>query len=369
MKKGKGAILDEFTKVTGYRRKYAIRILGGKADPRSTKPGPKSRYLAILPYLRDLWEVLDRPCSKKLKAAIGELLDHYKNPAMNKVKEQKLKAVSAATIDRLLRPIRQGQRKGVSGTKPLNWIKAQIPLELLHEKVTLPGYVEVDTVLHCGDRISGKYAHTVTITDIASTWTATRAVWTKDADKVLDAVKELECELPFPRCAFASDNGTELLNRAMSDYMTERKRPVKLIRRRAYKKNDNAHVEQKNFTHVRELFGYDRLDDMAMVPIMNEIYSAYWTKLHNYFVPTMKLIERTRIGGRIRKTYDQPKTPFQRILDNPEVPSWVKRTLIDRKKGYDPFKLKAALDEKMRQFRKLVEIARISRKFNDKIPA
>lgn len=368
-KKAKGLILDEFCRVTKYSRKYAVRILSGSVEPRMKKPGPKSKYITILPYLTELWEVLDRPCSKKLKVAIPDLLHHYKNKSLTKKREDLLKSISPSTIDRLLKHIRQGKQKGIGGTKPLNWMKSHIPLELLHKKVTKPGYVEADTVLHCGDRISGTYAHTVTVTDIASTWTENRAVWTKQSDKVLEALKQIETQLPFPLWAFASDNGTELLNQKVYDYLNNRKTKIKIMRRRPNKKNDNAHVEQKNLTHVRQLFGYDRFDDMAMVAVMNEIYSAYWNKLHNFFIPTMKLVERTRVGGRIRKKYDLPKTPFQRILENPEVPQWVKRNLTDQKKGYDPFKLKAALDDRMGDFVRLVEHARIRRKFSSKVPA
>lgn len=370
LKKQKGMILDEFCRTAGYCRKYAIRVLRGQAQPRERKPGPKSKYLGILSHLKDLWEVLDRPCSKKLKAAIPDLLHHYKHEAMTKAKEQKLQAISPATIDRLLKPTRSGWTKGISGTKPLNWMKANIPLELLHEKITKPGYFEADTVHHCGDSLLGQYACTLTMTDIASTWTENRALWGHKGPNVLERIKDIESSLPFPIWAFASDNGTEILNEDIHAYWRKnRKNPVKMVRRRPYKKNDNAHVEQKNYTHVRQLFGYDRFDDHAMVALMNEIYCAYWNKLHNFFIPTMKLIERTRIGGRICKKYDAPKTPFDRILENPEIPSWVKSRLIAEKKCYNPFKLKGSLDDKMRDFAKLTDHARIRRKFLDKVSA
>lgn len=369
-KKQKGLILDEFTKSTGHSRKYAIRILNGSALPRMRRPGPKSKYLAILPHLQDLWEVLDRPCSKKLVVAIPDLVGHYHHPNMSKEKEQKLKSISSSTIDRLLKPVRKGFQKGKSGTKPLNWMKAKIPLELLNHKITKPGYFEGDTVHHCGESLRGLYVSTLTMTDIASTWTENRAFWGRHGTKVLEKLKDIESSIPFPMWAFASDNGSEMLNDEIYRYLRkDRKNPVKMVRRRPYKKNDNAHVEQKNYTHVRQLFGYDRLDDQAMVAIMNEIYCAYWNKLQNFFIPTTKLIERTRVGGRIRKKYDKPKTPFSRILENDEVPIWVKRNLIDQKKGYNPFKLKAALDERMREFIRLVEHARIRRKFLNKVPA
>lgn len=369
-KKAKGLILDEFCRTTSYSRKYAIRVLGGRTEPRLKRPGPKSKYLCILPHLEQLWEVLDRPCSKKLKAAIPDLLDYYKNDQMTKEKERKLKSISPATIDRLLKPTRQRGRKGVGGTKPLSWMKSTIPLELLHEKITKPGYFEADTVHHCGDSLRGTYACTLTMTDIVSTWTENRALWGLSGKKVLEKIQDIEVSLPFPIWAFASDNGSELLNADIHDYLCKhRKAPIKMVRRRAYKKNDNAHVEQKNLTHVRQLFGYERLDDPVMVALMNEIYCAYWNKLHNFFIPTMKLMERTRIGGRIRKKYDQPKTPFKRLLDNPEVPAWVKNRLIEERKCYNPFKLKAALDEKMRVFARLVEHARLRRKFVAKASA
>ncbi len=370
MKKQKRMILDEFCKSAGYCRKYAIRILNGTVEPRARKPGPKSKYVSVLSHLKDLWEVLDRPCSKKLKAAIPNLLDYYRHEDMTKDKERKLRAISPATIDRLLKSTRQGLQKGISGTKSLNWMKANIPLELLHEKITKPGYFEADTVHHCGDSLRGSYVSTLTMTDIASTWTENRAFWGRHGIHVLEKIQDIESRLPFPMWAYASDNGVEVLNEKIHNYLCKgRINPVKMVRRRPNKKNDNAHVEQKNFTHVRQIFGYDRLDDQVMVALMNEIYCAYWNKLHNFFIPTMKLVERTRIGGRIQKKYDQPKTPFDRIIENPEVPAWAKKSLFEQKKCYDPFKLKAGLDERMKDFVRLVEHAKIRKKFDDKRPA
>jgi len=364
-KRAKGFILDEYCKNCGLSRKYAIRVLSGSIEPRMRKPGPKSRYTEITPFLIDLWEVLDLPCSKKLVAAIPELLHYYENSLMTKAIEKKLLAVSSSTIDRLLRSHRKPKRKGISGTRAIPNVKSIIPIELLHKKIAKPGYFEADTVHHCGDSLIGQYTSTLTLTDISSTWTVNRAFWGRDAESVIEQLKMIESDLPFPMTCFASDNGSEVMNTMMRDYLHDRKKKVKMVRRRAYKKNDNAHVEQKNFTHVRQIFGYERLDDMAMVNMMNEIYTAYWNVLHNYFTPTMKLVERKRVGGRIVKKYDSPRTPFTRILENPEVPKWIKKPLIDRKKGYNPFTLRKLLKEKMNQFVRLIENARIRRKFKN----
>lgn len=357
-KRSKGLILDEFTRSTGYSRKYAIRILSGVVEPRTRKPGPKPRYAKVVVCLKELWEVLDRPCSKKLKAAIPELLPFYKSAHLTTEIERQLRDVSPATIDRLLKPYRTDSRRGLSGTKPLSYMKTTIPLELLNGKVTKPGYLEGDTVGHCGTSLAGKFVNTLTVTDIASAWTVNRAMWCKTAAGVHERLKEIEAELPFPIYSFASDNGSELLNHELYDFWRKgRVKPVKMVRRRPYQKNDNAHVEQKNHTHVRQLFGYERLDDIAMVGMMNEIYSAYWNKLHNFFIPSMKLIKRERVGGKIKKRYDQPKTPYERLIENPEVPLWVKSRLKEQKKCYNPFTLKKMLDEKMKQFMRLVENA------------
>lgn len=365
----KSQILNEFCEVCKYSRKYAIRILSGKVNPREKKPGPKKKYGdELVQHLIYLYESMDRVCSKKMVAALPLWLPYYKHPDFTpKIKKQLLE-VSSSTIDRLLREYKQGPNKGISTTKPNYFIKSKIPIELLHSKVKEPGFIEADTVAHCGNSIAGKYANTITMTDLSTGWTENRATWTKDADNVLKKIDSIIDELPFITRGFACDNGTEFLNKQLYQYFKNYKpAPIKFVRRRPYKKNDNAHVEQKNWTHVRQLFGYDRLDEIELIPLMNEIYRAYWNPLHNYFIPNMKLVKKERIGGRVKKTYDTPKTPFQRIIESSSVYSGQKEKLRVNISWLNPFTLKNELDKKLKYFRRLVEINNYNKLINDKL--
>lgn len=357
-KKEKKAILDEFTKVCRYSRKYAIRILGGSVEPRIRKPGPAPTYdLAFVDHLKALWEAMDRACSKKMVAAMPQWLPFYKDSRLTADRHQKLLVVSASTIDRLLKPFKETPVRGLSATTKSALLGA-IPIELLSGNIDKPGFVEADTVAHCGTALAGTFANTLTMTDLASGWTENRAVWNKTSAAVLAAIKDIEQALPFSLWGFASDNGSEFLTYDLLHYFKNRgDTPVKFVRRRAYKKNDNAHVEQKNWTHVRQLFGYARLDDKAMVAVMSEIYRAYWNPLQNYFIPCMKLVKKERIGSRIKKTYDKPKTPCDRLLENEHVPAHVKERLKLERQWRDPFKLKAALEKRLADFNKLANAA------------
>lgn len=353
-KKQKTIILDEFTQTCRYSRKYAIRILNGQVEPRRYKPGPKPTYGdAVVKHLVVLWEAMGEKCSKKIKAAMPLWLDFYKE-ADEELKKL-LRSMSAATMDRLLKPYREQpeRRRGLCGT--ISAVKSKIPIKLLDAEVKTPGYLEADTVAHCGDTIAGKYTHSVTMTDLYSGWTENRAIWTKEAEQVMGQIEGTEQHLPFEVLGFACDNGTEFLNDKLYQFWTHRIKPVDFVRRRPYKKNDNAHVEQKNFTHVRELFGYERLDMPEAVSLMNEIYRVYWNPLWNYFTPAMKLKSKTRVGAKIIKRYDEPKTPYQRLIDSDHLTTAQKKRLKETIRTKNPFFLKRELDKKLKQFHQMID--------------
>lgn len=359
-KKQKTLILNEFCEICGYSRKYAIRILKGEVTPRSKKPGPKPRYSEAIEALKELWLLMGQMCSKKMKAALPLWLPFYRT---TKRIEGLLLAMSPSTIDRLLRPVRTPlSKKGLGTTRPNAALKGKIPIKLLDGDVTIPGYIESDTVAHCGGSISGEYAHSLTMTDLFSGWTENRAVWTKQADDIVKKVKAVEERLPFTLIGFASDNGTEFINEMLHAYLTKREAPVNFVRRRAYKKNDNAHVEQKNWTHVRQLFGYERFEERDLVAMMNEIYQAFWNPLLNLFTPVMKLKSKERIGGRIKKTYDEPKTPYQRLMESPFVPLAEKAKLSDIYRTKNPVYLRQQLDIKLKEFFQKVDEYKIQRR-------
>ena len=349
-RKQKSAILDEFCQVCGYRsRKHAIQILNGKAkgpDARK-RPGPASRYIDALSDLKALWRLMSYICSKKMKAAMPLWLPFYRTSDRRKAL---LLQMSPSTIDRLLKLHRRSLGKGLSTTRPSIKMKTKIPLKLLDGETKVPGFVEGDTVAHCGNSIAGEYANTLTVVDLFSGWTELRSCWTKDATGITSAVKKIESRVPFTLVGFASDNGSEFINDVLYSYFSKRPAPINFVRRRAYKKNDNAHVEQKNWTHVRELFGYERFDDPSLVPLMNEIYQAYWCPLQNYFTPSMKLVAKERIGGSIKKHYDEPKTPAQRLLDCSLVPEADKVRIGSEVHSRNPIDLKQRLDQKLKEF-------------------
>lgn len=354
----KTLILNEFTTVCGYERKYAIRILNNQIQPRRKKPGPVSKYDQILDHVYELWSSMNRICSKKMIVAIPLWLPFYKSVTEAELKL--LKSISPSTIDRLLKPYRENKMRGLSTTVPM--LKSKIPIKLLDAEVTEPGFIESDTVAHCGTNIEGDYANSITMTDLYSGWTENRAVWKKFATTVQKQIQKIEYDLPFLLKGFASDNGNEFLNDELHKYFTERLYPVEFVRRRPYKKNDNAHVEQKNFTHVRELFGYVRVENPELVAMMNEIYQVYWNPLWNYFTPVMKLKKKTRIGSKIKKEYDEPKTPYQRLLDSDKFTMFNKKKLKQKMAMKNPFFLKQELDKKLKIFFQLADEYSKSRK-------
>lgn len=347
-KREKTLILNEFCNVCRYSRKYAIRILKGQVQPRLNKPGPKRKYdETFTTHLVALWEATGRICSKKLKFAIPHWLPFYKDSTAE-INALLLK-VSSSTIDRLLKPYRDGKRKGFCATSP-SLIKNKIPLKLLDEEIKYPGFIEADTVAHCGESLSGEFAWTLTMTDLFSGWTENRALWRKTSVSVVKQVGRVEKRLPFDLTGFACDNGTEFLNTDLHNYLVKnRKIPLNFVRRRPYKKNDNAHVEQKNFTHVRQLIGYDRIDEEHLVGLMNEIYQVYFNPLQNFFIPSMKLIKKERHGSVVRKFYDEPKTPYQRLMESGYVPKLQKKRLKEQYRQKNPFFIRRELDKKLKE--------------------
>lgn len=347
----KGVILAEFCQVCGYSRKYAIRILSGRLEPRQRKAGPKVTYgLEVVRHLRLLWLATGEICSKHLKAALPQWLGYYTEPGLTDEVRQLLLSVSPATIDRLLKPYRLGRPKGMSATKgATNKIKARIPIQLIiGREITKPGFLEADTVAHCGNSLAGFFVNSLTMTDLFSGWTENRATWTKGQTPVMQAIRAIEHALPFAMNGFACDNGSEFLNYELLKYFRmNREHPVEFTRRRPYKKNDNAHVEQKNWTHVRQLFGYDRLEERSLVELMNEVYEQYANPLQNFFIPSVRLAEKTRIGGRIQKKYDLPKTPYQRLLDCADLSSEAKDKLRLKYQNLNPFELRQGLQQKL----------------------
>jgi hypothetical protein len=352
-KKAKAGILDEFCAVCGYHRKYAIRLLSQRCITRQRRrPGRKPIYPSpeLLSALKRLWFACDQMCSKKLKAAIPLWLPFYEvtyEPLTTET-QNKLRSISAATIDRLLSPVRlKHGRKGLGGTKPGSLLKNQIPIRTHHWDVSQPGFMEADTVAHCGNSLAGDFVWSLTMTDIHTTWTENRATWNKGAQGVLAQIQAIEANLPFTLQGFDCDNGSEFLNYHLVRYFTEHPKVVSFTRSRPYKKNDNSHVEQKNWSHVRQLFGYDRFDDPLLPPLMNDLYTNEWSLYQNHFCPSMKLLEKQRINSKYRKKYDAPQTPYQRVMASAQVTSKAKEHLKTVHQSLNPFILKQDIEKKL----------------------
>lgn len=356
----KSMILDEFVTVCGYSRKYAIRILNGDIDPIVKRHrGRVVKYCGEVVYhLVRLWNAMGRPCSIRYKAALPEWIEYDPDSILreNKCLRGLVLGVSRAHLDRLLRPYRTSSERGLGSTRQgLKSFRNRIPIEPKDWNVTEAGHVQSDTVAHCGNSLEGGFANTLTVTDIHTTWTETRGIWGKGAIRVIEAMREIEKALPFLITNFKSDSGSEFMNFDLFRYFTERENNlVKMTRSRPYKKDDNCYVEQKNFTHVREIFGYDRIAQSDLVPLMNEIYAEYWCPLQNFFIPSMKILRKTRIGARIKKEYDQPRTPFQRLMECQAITEERKEEIRKQRAVLNPFKLQEGLDRKLKTFQELL---------------
>ncbi len=353
----KRRILDEFCATCGYHRKSALRLLNRPL--RTTPPkrsGPKIIYdpAEILPGLKAVWLASDQLCSKLLKAALPEWLEHHqrRSAPLPEAFRKKLLTISPAQIDRLLRPARmQHPKKGLSATRPGTLLRHQVPTRHAPPDTTRPGSVEADTVAHCGDSTEGDYVNSLTFTELYSGWTENRAVWNKSAQAVLEQLQQMEQVVPFALKDFHTDNGTEFLNWALYRHVTGRRLKLPWTRSRAYRKNDNAHCEQKNWTHVRQLFGHDRFGHPELVALMNELYAQDWSPYTNHFKPTFKLLKREKRGSRTVRVYEsQPQTPYQRLLASPEIPEATKARLRAQHATLDPFALKKSIEAKLKKF-------------------
>ena len=347
---GKSRILDELCEQYGYHRKHAIRLLNGALAARKSPPGPQRQYGVITEVVERIWSAGEQPCGKRLAQMLPLWLPHYQRrygkllACQRRLTEQ----VSAATLDRLLAPLRFVHLRGLSGTKPGSLLRQQIPIqgEVWDEKRA--GFLEADSVAHCGSSLAGSFIWSLTYTDIASTWTSGRAVWNKGATGVLEQTQQVEQTLPFVLLGLDFDNGGEWLNWHLIRYLQERSAPVRVTRSRPYHSDDNAHVEQKNWMWPRQLLGYGRLEDPGLVEPINKVYREIWGPLHNFFLPSMKLIHKERIGSRWRRVHDQPQTAYQRLLNMEVLSANKKRQLKDQYESLDPFELHERLDKSLR---------------------
>ena len=307
--------------------------------------------------LRKVWNASDRICSKRLKPFIGELVRIMRQHGELNVDadiEAELCQVSSSTIDRLLRPWRcLGGRRPLSTTKPGSLLKGSIPIRTFADWTDEgPGFVEVDLVAHCGESTEGFYLTTLCAVDVASGWSECIGVWGKGQQRVGSAVHRMRQRLPFTLLGLDSDNGGEFINHHLYNYCREE--GITFTRSRSYKKNDSCHVEQKNWSVVRRLIGYDRYSSHAALETLNRLYDVLRLYV-NFFQPTMKLAAKTRHGARVHKVYDTARTPYQRLLESGVLTPARQAELAAIYHGLNPVFLLSQINNHLEQLWKLAD--------------
>jgi hypothetical protein len=350
-KKERSAILDEFVKTTSYNRKYAIDILNGKRQraKRPIRRPRRARYgIAEVQALLSLWELFDGIHSKRLRAAMDiELPRLYANGFLLVSAEcyNKLLQISPATIDRLLRGRRPQGRKSRGFTKPGTLLKDRIPIRTWADwDEDRPGFCEIDLVDHSGGRIirGADHAWTLCLTDVKTAWTECVAVCNKAQVHVFAAIQDARHRLPFLLLGIDSDNGAEFINDQLLRYCLQEE--ITFTRGRAGNKNDNAYVEQKNWSVVRRAVGYRRYDTPSQIDLLNRLYAVMHFYV-NFFLPVAKLTEKSRSGSKVKKRYDEPKTPYARVLDSPDVSEEQKTLLRETYELLDLVYLRQQIDD------------------------
>jgi hypothetical protein len=368
-KSTKGMLLNTYTMILGYSRKYLsylmnqplqkVKLTGSgcilQADPKKmTKPKSRKKIYeeATIRVLLYLWRTFDYLNSKRLHAILQKQMEkmeqlyrihkeewELQNVQLTDRVKLQLKKISISTIERILAKERKRMNiKGIPHTKPGSLQKTHIPLrtyQMWNENE--PGFTELDLVGHEGGDNRGEFCFTLDVTDVCTGWTETQAIRNKAQVHVFEAVREIRKRLPFPLKGIDSDNGSEFINSEMVRFCTEER--ITFTRGRVNYKNDQCYVEQKNWTHVRKYVGYARYDSEGERQILNELYEAlrFFT---NYFLPGVKLQEKIRIGAQVKKRYDTPRTPYQRLLESPHITLPIKEQLQQTYQSLDPFDLK-----------------------------
>ncbi|MGB7292609.1 MAG: transposase [Thermodesulfobacteriota bacterium] len=369
-KKEKGTILGEYTQLTGYNRCYGAfllrnhgrrtrinnnTVLVGDCRKRVKRTRDRTYDDEVVSVLKKVWLIMGFICGKRLKPELKEvipILERHKEIELDKTVRERLCKISAATIDRALAPERKRRSlRQRSRTKPGTLLKHQIPIRTFSEwDEQRPGFVEIDLVGHEGGDPSGEYIQTLDMTDVCTGWTETQAVKNKARVWVFEALKEVRRRLPFKLLGIDSDNGSEFINEHLYGYCEDEK--ITFTRARAYRKNDNCYVEQKNYSVVRRWVGYHRYDTPQQLRLLNQLYS-HLRLYTNYFQPVMKLKEKIRVGSKVKKRYDQPRTPYQRVLESPLVEKEHKKKLNQEYSKLNPAELRRQISSLQIKLRKL----------------
>jgi len=365
-KKDKGRMLEHFVQSTGYNRSYArfvLRnhgrrvevgpgiVLQGDRRVRRGQPRVPRHGRVVRDALKAIWKVMDYICGKRLVAALPEVvrrLSVCREFRMTKSVQRQLVAMSAATIDRLLKPERAKhilKRRG--GTKPGTLLKHQVPIRTFSDwDDARPGFFEMDLVGHDGGTSQGDFCQTLDMTDVATGWTEQAAVLNKAEIWVFHAIQAVRRRLPFPMLGLDSDNGSEFINHHLVRYCNQER--LTFTRSRPHRKNDTCYVEQKNWSIVRRFVGYARHEDQESVDLLNELYATL-RDYNNFFLPSLRLKEKVRDGARITRRYHPAKTPYARVLDSPHVDQTVKDQLTAYYRTLNPAALHRRIETLQRR--------------------
>jgi hypothetical protein len=364
----KQKILDEFTSATGYHRKHAIRVLKNKVQGQNHFKGKTKTYKTlyrgeVVQALEQIWEIYGQICSKRLQPFLPEairVLERCQEIELSQATKELLLKISSASIDRCLHPVRLQTRHGLSTTKPGSVLKNLIPVRTFTEwDEERPGFLEIDLVAHCGNTTEGQFLCTLTCTDLCTGWTDVTALLHRSQKAVSEAIQRMRQRLPFPLLGIDSDNGSEFtlapgasagVNDLLYRYCLDEK--ITFTRSRPYQKNDQAHVEQKNWSVVRHTIGYDRWETEQELALLESIYDDLRLYI-NFFQPSCKLIAKERIDNKTRKRYDPAKTPYQRFFDRKDISLAAKAQLINLYLQLNPAELRRRIDQKIAKLWKL----------------
>jgi len=362
-KEEKSEILDEYCGNTGHNRKYVIRRLSPKTDLTKNEWQKRKKKKWIysadeIRHLSKIWEILDYPCGQRLKPILEEIIDKLVGLGELDITSKtaaKLKRISSATIDLRLRPYRKKLlRRITSTTKPGSLVKKQIPIRTSSWDEKRIGCCELDTVAHCGNNNAGEFINSLNLTDILTGWTDGVAVMGKAQQRIQDGLDNIKKRLPFSLRAIDPDNGSEFINWQLFNYCMEKE--IEFTRGRPYQKNDNAHIEQKNWTHVRKIFGYRRLEKEQQLKIMNDLYENELHFYKNFFLPNVKLTDKKRAGKhgeKIKRIYDRARTPFQRVLMSNEADGQTKQELKEQYAKLNPAELRRNILAKLEKLSRI----------------
>jgi hypothetical protein len=353
----KQTMLDEFTCATGYHRKYAIRVLQHQVPKHSSRKAhgyPRLYQGEVVQALEQIWEIYGHICSKRLHPFLPEAiqaLERCHELQLSPATKELLLKISSASIDRCLRPVRLQSPHGLSTTRPGSPLPSLIPVRTFTKwDQERPGFLEIDLVAHCGNTTEGQFLCTLTCTDLCTGWTDVTALLHRSQQAVSAAVQRMRHRLPFPLLGLDSDNGGEFINELLYRYCIDEQ--ITFTRSRPYQKNDQAHVEQKNWSVVRHTVGYDRWETEPELALLESLYEDLRLYI-NYFQPSFKLIAKERIGNRIHKRYDPAQTPYRRILERKDISLEAKARLMNAYVPLNPADLRRRIDRKTAQLWKL----------------